>query len=241
LTLARRTYSPIGLHGQFVHDLGRRIVSGEFAPGEVIAPEHLTGDGVSRTVVREGIRVLRAKGLVEAKPKVGTRVRAREAWNLLDPDVLAWQGEQEIGERTLRNLAEVRAIVEPAASRLAAERATPATLAPIADAYERMVAAATADDRERSVDADVDFHGAIFAACDNELLMQLSDVMVTVLRARDRLAMTHVGVTARSLEAHAAVLDAIRAGDPERAAEAMRELTETGARDVSKLNVGEGG
>jgi GntR family transcriptional regulator, galactonate operon transcriptional repressor len=232
----QRTYTPVGLHGRLVHELGRRIVRGDLAPGEPIAVDDLPGDAGSRTVVRETMRVLTAKGLVEPKPKVGTRVRPREHWNLLDPDVLAWQREVAIGPRALRDLGEVRAIVEPAASRLAAERHTAATLAPIVDAHARMRSAAGLDDREGFVEADVDFHSAILAASDNELLRALSDVIVAALRARDRLALARVGVTDESVRTHAAVLDAIGDGDGDRAERAMRELVESAAGDTAGLN-----
>src|ERR671936_3107405 len=89
------TYPRRGLHGAIVHDIGVRIMRGELQPGDLLpTEEELRGElAVSRTVLREAIKVLAAKGLVESRPKTGTRVRPRQSWNLLDPDVLAWQQE----------------------------------------------------------------------------------------------------------------------------------------------------
>ena len=128
-----------GLHGQIVHAIGRRILSGAIRPGELLhADSHLRA---SRTVLREAIKVLAAKGLVESRPKTGTRVRAPESWNLLDPDVLAWQQEGTPQPVFLRKLTEVRSIVEPAAAELAAKRARAPELAALDAAFPEMKAA----------------------------------------------------------------------------------------------------
>src|SRR6187399_3464470 len=122
--IKRRTYPRRGLHGAVVHEIGVRIVDGQLQPGETLPDNGFLGEpDVSRTVVREAIKVLAAKGLVESRPKTGTRVRAPESWNLLDPDVLAWQQEGTPQPVFLRKLTEVRLIVEPAAAELAAQRA----------------------------------------------------------------------------------------------------------------------
>jgi len=119
-------YPRRGLHGEVVHRIGLMIMRGELRPGDPLPAEsELSGDQpVSRTVLRESVKVLAAKGLVEARPKIGTRVRARSDWNLLDPDVLAWRLEASPDGVFLRNVVELRRIIEPEAARLAAERAT---------------------------------------------------------------------------------------------------------------------
>src|SRR6266480_6010336 len=89
ITLVRSHYPDRSLHDRVVHAIGRKILGGELPPGALLPAEPELG--ASRTVLREAIKVLAAKGLVEARPKTGTRVRPRDAWNLLDPDVLAWQ------------------------------------------------------------------------------------------------------------------------------------------------------
>src|SRR5919204_5787244 len=125
-----------GLHGQIVHAIGRRILSGKIRPGELLAiPAELPA---SRTVLREAIKVLAAKGLVQSRPKTGTRVRPRQAWNLLDPDVLAWQQDGAGSPSLLRALTEVRRFIEPAAAELAAVRADTRDLAELARALEEM-------------------------------------------------------------------------------------------------------
>src|SRR5205809_5241457 len=129
----RSQYPEQSLHGRIVHAIGRRILSGDLRPGDLLPAE--PDLGASRTVVREAVKVLAAKGLVESRPKTGTRVRPRDAWNLLDPDVLAWQREGASPAQFLRKLTEVRRIVEPAAAELAAERASSRELAGVEDAY----------------------------------------------------------------------------------------------------------
>src|SRR5829696_6445731 len=123
--LRTRRYPRRGAHGETVYEIGRRIVSGELQPGDLLPEGELIAElDISRTVLREAIKVLGAKGLVEAKPRVGTKVSARNHWRLMDPDILAWQSEAGLDEPFLRNLAEVRYVIEPAAARLAAQRAT---------------------------------------------------------------------------------------------------------------------
>src|SRR5206468_2358883 len=127
------------------------------------------GVRASRTALREAIRVLVSKGLVEARPRVGTRVRAREAWQLLDPDVLAWQREGPLRASFLRNLAEVRSVIEPAAAAMAARRATAADIGVIAEAYDHMVAAVTDGLHvQQFIDADRRFHAGILSTTRND-------------------------------------------------------------------------
>src|SRR5918999_686463 len=123
-------YPDRGLHGQVVQEVGRRIVSGAEPPGSILDIEHLEATfDVSKTVVREALKVLAAKGLVDARPKRGTFVRPRADWSLLDPDLLRWQFESSARDQFLTNRHEVRLIVEPAGARLAAVRRTDDDLA----------------------------------------------------------------------------------------------------------------
>src|ERR687887_1744910 len=144
----RRTYPRRGLHGAVVHEIGVRILDGELKPGDTL-PDNgsLTESEVSRTVVREAIKVLAAKGLVESRPKTGTRVRRREDWNLLDPDVLAWLQDDDVSEEMLRKLTEVRRIIEPAAAELAAARAGAREIAAMQNAFVQMEMSAPARDQ----------------------------------------------------------------------------------------------
>ncbi|HYF18179.1 MAG TPA: GntR family transcriptional regulator, partial [Ramlibacter sp.] len=128
------------VHGNTVDHLGRAIMSGRYPPGSTIPPEPLLCDelGVSRTVVREAVKSLIAKGLVSSGPKVGTRVLPADQWNWFDPDVVVWQSKVGLTREYLRDLQELRRVVEPAAVRMAAERATPADIAEIEAAYGGM-------------------------------------------------------------------------------------------------------
>lgn len=228
------TYSRRSLHGRVAHDLGARIAGGDYAPGSVLPNETALGAsfGVSRTVLREAVKVLAAKGLVEARPKIGTRVRPRDHWNMLDPDVLAWQcagaGLPVIAE----DLLEIRRVVEPHAAGLAAGRATDAEILGIAAAYADM---ACAPDAETSVEPDVRFHLAIMEATHNAFLRPLGALIRTALRASFRLSKSSPGAHERSLPGHAAVLDAIRNRDPEAARGAMRDLLDRTAEDIRSV------
>src|SRR5512134_745240 len=172
--LTGRGYPRGGLHGQIVHAIGREILSGKIRPGELLPT--LPGLTASRTVLREVIKVLAAKGLVESRPKTGTRVRPRHAWNLLDPDVLAWQGDAAAPAAFLRQLTEVRLIVEPAAAELAATRAGPTEIQTLEKALHDMEAAldGPSEDHAAFDQADMRFHLAIVRACGNDLLEQMS-------------------------------------------------------------------
>src|SRR5580765_4492051 len=132
-----RTYPRRGLHGELVHDTGVRILSGELKPGDSVMSE-LDKQEVSRTVVREAVKVLAAKGLISSRPKTGTQVRDRRYWNVLDPDVLAWRLEAEPGDDFYESVFETRRVIEPAVAALAAARADSAEIAELESAYERM-------------------------------------------------------------------------------------------------------
>jgi GntR family transcriptional regulator, galactonate operon transcriptional repressor len=235
----RSQYPEQSLHGRIVHAIGRRILCGNLQPGALLPAERELH--ASRTVVREAVKVLAAKGLVESRPKTGTRVRARDAWNLLDPDVLAWQRD---GAPTashgaqLRALAEVRRIIEPAAADLAATRADARDIAALEQALDDMEATAPparGGDLEAFVQADMRFHLAILRACRNDLLEQMSRVVYSALLVSFRSTSALPGSAKASLPKHRAILDAIRAGHPRRAGAAMRRLVQSTARDVEAL------
>jgi DNA-binding FadR family transcriptional regulator len=236
----RSQYPEQSLHGRIVHAIGRRILIGDLQPGDLLPTE--LDLAASRTVVREAVKVLTAKGLVESRPKTGTRVRARDAWNLLDPDVLAWQqdgADGPTGDALLRKLTEVRRNVQPAAAELAAARAQPADIAALERAFREMAQTAAAPRRsgfEPFVQADMRFHLAILQACRNDLLEQMSRVVYSALLVSFRATSRIPGRAKASLPKHRAILDAIRARDPRRAGAAMRHLVQTTAREVEALD-----
>lgn len=222
-------YSQRGLHGQVVHILGRRIVSGIFPPGGTLDIGDLETElGVSRTVIRESLKVLAAKGLVDSRQKRGTFIRAREEWNLLDADILRWQFDGSDRPTLLDHLAEVRAIVEPAGARLAAFRRTDEDLAALETALEAMENAG--DDRQAIIGADLQFHRVLLAAAHNELLAQIETVIEPALAERDRLV--HTRPATDPLPTHYAVYKAVEAGDPDEAERAMGALLTQAQSDI---------
>jgi len=222
-----------GLHGHAVEQLGREIVAGTRKPGEMLDPERLVDElGVSRTVVREALRVLTAKGLVAARPKVGTYVRERADWRMLDPELLRWRYETATDFAYLDSLAEVRRIIEPAGAALAARRRTDADLATMREALELMERAHADRDSDAAVAADLLFHRTLLAAAHNELLEQMEMVIAAGLRVRDRLVHGRPDWDDATPD-HRAVYAAVAAGDAAGARDRMVELLERGVRDAA--------
>jgi DNA-binding FadR family transcriptional regulator len=152
---AARTFSRRSLHGQVAHEIGGRIIRGELAPGDTLPNEaELSAEmNVSRTALRKAIKLLAAKGLVESRPKTGTRIRERSAWNMLDPDVPSWLVSDGAFENYADDLFEMRRIIEPAAAAIAAQRAKADAVAGIEEAYNDMVEAG--EDVEAGIEPDL--------------------------------------------------------------------------------------
>ncbi|MET9730109.1 FadR/GntR family transcriptional regulator [Streptomyces sp. NPDC006458] len=222
-----------GLYQQIVDIIGERIVGGVHPPGSSLYPDRLEQElGVSKTVLREAFRVLASKGLIDSRQKRGTFVRPRADWNLLDGDLLRWQGTGVPDENFMANLGEVRSIVEPAGARLAAQRRNDDDLAQLADALERMAAAG--GDTDAMVEADLAFHRALLAAAHNELLTRMEVVLEAGLRVRDHLVHGR-DEWADAVPAHGAVLDAVRSRDPDAAERAVHRLLAQAAADLDSL------
>jgi len=235
----RRGYPARGVHGRVVHAIGQSIVTGEFKPGETLPrePELIDQFQVSRTAIRGAIKVLAAKGLVEARQKAGTRVRARADWNLLDPDVLAWQSPEAIDEAFIHDLVELRQLIEPAAARLAAERATPEEVERIERAYLRMEA--STGDVTALYEADLAFHMTVFAACHNELVERLSGIVRTLLELSFRMQRRSDVPPEAILAQHRAVLEAIRSRAGAVAETAMRTVIVSGGLALEQARSGD--
>jgi DNA-binding FadR family transcriptional regulator len=234
-------YPHRNLHGQIVHTLGRRILRGEILPGDALQAG--TAMAASRTALREAIKVLAAKGLVEAKPKIGTRVTPRESWNLLDPDVMAWQHDGLPRPLFLKKLTEVRAVIEPQAAAFAAQRADDAAIVALESAFADMAAAAAAVPVTGNVDpfveADMRFHLTILRACGNDLLEQMARVVYSALVVSFQTTSRLPGSAERALPKHRAILKAIVARQPARAHAAMESLVAETAREIGQLPDGE--
>lgn len=218
------------VHGNTLDRLGEAVVAGRYAPGSSIPPEPMLCEelGVSRTVVREAIKSLVAKGLVVTGPKVGTRVLPEEHWNWFDPDVVVWHSKIGLTREFLRDLQELRRVVEPAAVRLAAERATAQDIAEIETAYGGMKAAI--EQGGDYVTSDLRFHQGLLRACHNRMLVQMSKALGALLRTSFEISTSRPDGPASSLPLHRAVLDAVIARSPQRAEKAILVLID-GARD----------
>jgi DNA-binding FadR family transcriptional regulator len=202
--------------------VGKAIVVGRYKdipfPTEAdLARQH----SVSRSVTREAVKMLTAKGLLIARPRKGTSVQPPEAWNLFDPDVLRWMLERKFSLELLRQFNELRIAIEPMAASLSAAAADADKIGAITAGYERMVAAEANEDDP--LEADIAFHVAILEASNNPFYAQFSDVVVTALRTSIRFTNRFKGRTA-SLPQHRAVLTAIEQRSPERAHAAMSAL-----------------
>ena len=229
----RRTYPRRGLHGAVVHEIGVRIVNGELKPGDTLPDNGFfdVEEDVSRTVVREAIKVLAAKGLVESRPKVGTRVRPRREWNLLDPDLLAWQIEAGPDARFLEQALELRRMIEPAAARLAAKRATEAQVAALYELYESMAAAG--DDLDAFMEPDLRFHSLVLEACGNELLEHMTEIFTAVLRTIFAYSSSSSRSYPQAARRHRAIARAIEERDPDAAEQAVLRLIDDTKKNLA--------
>jgi DNA-binding FadR family transcriptional regulator len=224
-----------GLHERVIAEIGRGIVSGQWPPGTWLPSEMVLVStlGVSRTALREALRVLGAKGLIEAKQKVGTVVRPRSAWNFLDPSIISWRLDSNELEQGIADLHELRQLIEPLAASLAANHASADDLLRLAEAYEEMEAAG--DDGAAFVDPDVRFHRGIIAGSGNLLFASLGSVIAGALEVLFRLGINNPRGQISSLPLHKAVLDAITARNASAARLAMRRLIEDSEHDMRQV------
>jgi DNA-binding FadR family transcriptional regulator len=226
------------VHGNTLDRLGESIVRGDYEPGSAVPPEPVLCDelGVSRTVVREAVKSLVAKGLVTTGPKVGTRVLPSDQWNWFDPDVIRWQSNAGLTREFLRDLQDLRRVLEPAAVRLAAQRATMKDVREIEAAYEGMRRAI--EEGGDYVTYDLRFHQGLLRACRNRMIVQMSKAIGALLRTSFEISTAKKGGPAASLPLHRAVLDAVIAHDPVRAEKAIRVLIEGAANDIEQVLAG---
>ena len=225
------------VHGNTVDHIGEAIVAGRYTAGMSMPPEPVLCEelGVSRTVVREAVKSLIAKGLVTTGPKVGTRVLTEEHWNWFDPDVIAWKAKAGITPEFLRDLLELRRLVEPAAVRMAAERASAEEIAGIEDAYAGMKRAV--EGGGDYVTYDLRFHQGLLRAAHNRMLVQMSKALSALLRTSFEISTVRKDGPKRSLPLHRAVLDAVIARNPAKAEKAILVLID-GAREDIELVLG---
>lgn len=226
-------YSGRGVHGHTVEVLGARIVSGELLPGDTLDLPSIGAElGVSLTALREAIKVLTARGLLDARQKRGTFVRPRKDWNLLDSEVIRWRyatGERDV---LLRDLAEIRETIEPSAASIAAQRRDDDDIAALNAALTAMEDAGDGTAAEIA-EADLGFHQTILRATHNELFSRMSVFVDPALSLRDELLHGHP--VEDPLPSHRRVVKAIVEADPEAAADAVRALLEQSVVDAALL------
>ena len=221
-------FRPRGIHGQTVETLASRIMSNEYPEGTILDLPTLRAElDVSLTALREALKVLTAKGMIDARQKRGTFVQPRSSWNMLDADVMRWHTTSSADPVLFDQLTEVRTLVEPAAARMAAERATDEDIAALADALDAMAAAADVD---AAVAADITFHRRLLLATHNDFLAQIAQIITIGLEERDKFV--HHANPSDPVPSHRPVLDAVTAHDPDAAERAMRALVDQSMQDL---------
>jgi DNA-binding FadR family transcriptional regulator len=209
---------------QVMSDLGQQIARGDFSPGIALPAEDdlVAALGFSRTVIREAVKMLAAKGLVNTRPRRGTIVLPESHWNLADPDILDWLLHRKNVLPLILEFADVRLAIEPAAASLAARVANDEDISGLEQAIAGMRDASKGE--ADPLDADIAFHVAVLRASKNRFFYSLRFMIEVALRFSIRLSNSSKGVALASANDHATVLDAIVARDADGAEQAMRAL-----------------
>jgi DNA-binding FadR family transcriptional regulator len=203
------------LHAQVVEALGRRIVTGELAPGATIVPEQLRSEfAVSASVVREAFRALQEKGLLKAKSKVGTKVLPSSDWNFLDPQVILWRFESSHRDEQIAEFFEVRLALEPVAAQLMADHGAEATVARLRSCVARMKQAAERDDLPAFVRADVEYHATLVAESGNQMFATLRGIVELAVSVREMLFFPFSGLEMHELSLHEQLVNDIADRSP---------------------------
>lgn len=223
------------LCGQVLHDLGLQIATGKVQPGDSIPQESLLCEqmGVSRTVIREAIKSLAAKGLVESRAKRGTIVRPSNDWNHLDAEVIHWQAVSDQSGQSLLQLTEFRQTMEPAAAAMAAERASEEQLQQIVAAFNDMKESAPTDP-EAFLAADIQFHTAILHATGNRYFAPVANAISASLEASIRVTNSKSADNVSSIPAHQLVMQAICDRNPTLARETMTSMLSDAQQRIEK-------
>jgi DNA-binding FadR family transcriptional regulator len=210
-------------HDNIARTIGKEILAGIYAPGTNLPSEAVLMKrfGVSRTVLREVMKTLSAKGLLVLKTRVGTRVLNSSRWNLFDAALLAWRVEMGMDEEFRRSLTEIRLAMEPSAAGLAASRSSKAQVSQLRECVRRM--ADSLGNRDKFAEADLEFHQLIGVASRNPMMRSLAAVIETALLASfsQNTPVEDAGDLKDTAASHGAVVDAIAAGNAARARTAM--------------------
>jgi DNA-binding FadR family transcriptional regulator len=219
------------VHQQVVETIARAILRGDYVGYLPPEPQLCEALQISRSALREAVKVLGGKGLVSPRPHVGTMIRPRDEWNMLDADLLAWSIEGKPDPKVVLGLIEARQVIEPAAARLAAQRAAAADLATIERAFLGMSAAREVNDFTAYNAADKEFHTAILAASHNFVFRQLATTIGAALAYSFRVTARELG---HALPVHGEVLEHIRMRDAEGASAAMLQLLDVAISDLEQ-------
>ncbi|MER7419187.1 FadR/GntR family transcriptional regulator [Micromonospora peucetia] len=225
-----------GLHAQVLDRLGTAICGGELTPGSVLNIDELVDRyAVSRSVVREVLRVLASIGFIETRRRVGVMIRPADAWNVFDPQVIRWRLASAGRIVQLRSITELRTAVEPHAAWLAASRVSHDEASDLVGLAAKMWAAGKAGDEERFLDLDIEFHRRILVASGNEMFVRLQDLIAEVLTGRHQHHLMPHHPHEQALQLHAEVAQAIQRRDGERARRAMVQLMEQAFDEMSSI------
>jgi DNA-binding FadR family transcriptional regulator len=225
-----------GLHARVLDRLGTAICDGELPPGAVLNIDDLVDRyAVSRSVVREVLRVLASIGFIETRRRVGVMIRPIEEWNVFDPQVIRWRLASGGRITQLRSITELRAAVEPHAALLAAERVGHDEASDLVGLAAKMWAAGKAGDEERFLRLDIEFHRRVLIASGNEMFVRLQSLVAEVLTGRHQHHLMPHHPHEQALQLHAEVAQAIQRRDGERARRAMVELMEQAFDEMSAI------
>jgi DNA-binding FadR family transcriptional regulator len=229
---AKTRSKALRLHGTIARKLGIMIVSGKYRPGDLLGGEISSAEqlAVSRTAYREAVRIIAAKGLVDARPKVGTRINPQYMWHLLDPDVLDWTFESEPDLTLLDSLFELRNVVESAAAGMAAQRRSAAHLQGMRSALEDMATHTLATEPGRQ--ADLDFHTTLLHATGNPFIISLANGVRAAIRTTTIYKQRKQPLRRDPLPDHLRVFEAIAAKESLKAQEAMSALIQLARIDT---------
>ncbi|MPY34922.1 FadR family transcriptional regulator [Streptomyces adustus] len=230
------TTSDRGLHGRVLESLGPAITAGEYPPGSVLRTDELAQRfEVSRSVMREAVRVLESMHLVESRRRVGVTVLPMAAWNVYDPQVIRWRLAGADRPRQLRSLTVLRSAVEPIAAGLAARNATAEQCAELTECALGMVANSRGHRLEGYLVHDIAFHRVILTASGNEMFARLGDVVAEVLAGRTHHEVMFEDPDPAAVTLHVRVAEAVREGDAVRAQELTRQIAEGALQELDIL------
>lgn len=216
-------------------EIGADIISGKFAPGMALPREAELSErfAVSRNTLREAMKALSAKALVEISPRRGTMVLPKARWNMLDKDVIDWIGSALWTDKVfLTEILVMRAAIEPVAAQEAAAHATDAQKSEIEAAWDKMQALARSANIAVKVEVDLAWHVAVAAAANNRFLVAVMAGMAHALVSQLQMLNAHEGNYEGNLKNHGTVTRAIRAGDAETARRVMQDLVDQARQDT---------